>query len=364
MAEAARLRGPDIILRTAPPLSATSDAPLAEVPQIPASASNDPADLAAGVTPEISPQEKAEAVRDKNEPTPNALDSKTGDQDADKGDADPEIDRIQIDGKDVPLPPWMKREITKARNRQRDAEATSKQAADALDALRAEVEALKAKTTQADPEIQVKPVETPTDPRPTRDQFDDPESYDEALTTWATREGERKASEKIAAEQAEADAKTKQAEKEALQAATQARIEKLNADWMERTIKAAERYADFKEVAEGNHTVTNDMALVILHADNGPDIAYYLGKNPEESERIAALPVPLQGHELGKIAARLATPQARTPRPRPLDPIEGGNGPADTSGREPSMEEVAARVNSRYAANRRPFISAEPTRRQ
>ena len=45
----APLRGPDIILRTAPPLSATTDAPLTEVPKPPASASNDPADQAIGL---------------------------------------------------------------------------------------------------------------------------------------------------------------------------------------------------------------------------------------------------------------------------------------------------------------------------
>lgn len=362
MAEAARLRGPDIILRTAPPLSATSDAPLADTVAIPTSASNDPADLAAGVTPEISAADKAEAVRDKNEATPDGKPNTTAEELAAAVD-DPEIDKIQIDGKEVPLPPWMKREITKARNRQREAEATSKLAADSLDALRAEVEKLKTAAPTEQTEV-VKPAETQTDPRPTRDQFDDPESYDDALTTWATREGERRAGEKIAAEQAAAEAKTREAEVAAQNARAQERIAELNANWIEKTTVAAQKYPDFKEVAEGNHTVSNDMALAILHANNGADVAYYLGQNPEESARIATLPPVAQGLQIGMIASRLATPAARSPRPRPLEVIEGGSGVSDTSEREASMEEVAARVNARYAANRRPFISAEPSARR
>ena len=52
-------RGPDLLVRTAPPLSATADEPLMSVEALPVSASADPKDLERGVPAEITPEAKA-----------------------------------------------------------------------------------------------------------------------------------------------------------------------------------------------------------------------------------------------------------------------------------------------------------------
>jgi hypothetical protein len=349
-------RGPDILVRTAPPLSATSDTPLAAIAKPPESASNHADDHAAGVPTEMSPEDQAAARTARTDPGP-ADDDKASDKTATAAtETDAEIDKITVDGKDVPLPPWMKREITKARNRQRDAETAAKTAADELAAIRATVEELKAK--MAAPEL---PVEPAADPRPTRDKFEDPESYDEALTAWAEREGGRKVAAKVAQDKAEAEAALAEQGAKAQQEAVDAELARLNTIWTEKVARATEKYPDYAAVAQADDLkISIPMAHAIVELDNGTDVAYHLGRNPEEAARIFALNPTAQAVQVALLSARLATPQPRT-RARPLEPIDtAANAPSDTSAREESMDEVAARVNRGYAAIRRPFLAASP----
>ena len=364
-------RGPDILIRTAPPLSATSDGPLGEVAKPPVSASNDAGDQDSGVPGEMSAQDQADART-----------AKVTDVTAPTGKKPPaaKTPEAEIDVSDLAsnLPGYAVREISKARKAARtqvaeataQADAAAKSATEAADAARAELAALRAKL-QATPPAESEPAVNRTeaegrsggatrDPsaeaRPTRDTFDDPDAYDTALSEWAMREGVRTAEAKIASDRAAAEAA-------AQKSAQEAEIAALNTRWEASKAKASEKYQDYAAVAEGEHTVSVPMAHAILVLENGTDVAYHLGKNPEESARIAAIKNPMmQVLEIGKIAARLAAPPSRAPRSRPLEPIDGSFSPADTSGREPSMEEVAARVNGRYQAGRRPFLEASPGR--
>ena len=371
-------RGPDILIRTAPPLSATSDGPLGEVAKPPVSASNDAGDQDSGVPGEMSAQDQADART-----------AKVTDVTAPTGKKPPaaKTPEAEIDVSDLAsnLPGYAVREISKARKAARtqvaeataQADAAAKSATEAADAARAELAALRAKL-QATPPAESEPAVNRTeaegrsggatrDPsaeaRPTRDTFDDPDAYDTALSEWAMREGVRSAEAKIASDKAAADAAARTATEAAQKSAQEAEIVALKNRWEASKAKATEKYADYASVAEGDHTVSVPMAHAILALENGPDVAYHLGKNPEESARIAAITNPMmQVLEVGKIAARLAAPPSRAPRSRPLEPIDGSFSPADTSGREPSMEEVAARVNGRYQAGRRPFLEASPGR--
>lgn len=348
-------RGPDILVRTAPALSATVDSPLGEVARPPASASNDAADQANGAAPEMSPQDQAAARSARVVDPDAAVDTGTADAEGDKkAPENDEIETIQVDGKDVPLPPWMKREITKARNRQRDAEAAAKSAADELAAIKASVEDLKAK------------VEAPKEPlpkaeediRPTRDKFDDPDAYDEALTAWATREGARKAGEAQAAQVKKAEDEAAARAADAKQAADDAEVTRLQAEWQTKRAKAAEKYSDYEAVTTADDLqITPIMAVRITRTGNGADVAYYLGQNKDEASRIAALPDPTdQVAEIALISARLAAPATRAPRPRPLEPVDSSAALADTSRREPSMEEWGNRRTKEILGSRRPFI--------
>jgi hypothetical protein len=70
--------------------------------------------------------------------------------------------------------------------------------------------------------------------------------------------------------------------------------------------------------------ITPIMAQTIQASDAGPDVAYYLGSNPKEAERIARLPAILQAKEIGKIESKLASSppvKKSTAAPQPISPV-------------------------------------------
>lgn len=94
---------------------------------------------------------------------------------------------------------------------------------------------------------------------------------------------------------------------------------------------ATEKYADFKQVAYGDHVrITQVMADTIRASEVGPDVAYYLGSNPAEASKIADLPPFLQAKEIGRLEAKLlSNPSVKktTSAPPPIAPVNarGGN---------------------------------------
>lgn len=95
----------------------------------------------------------------------------------------------------------------------------------------------------------------------------------------------------------------------------------------ERVDAAMEKYDDWEAVATApTHDVTPEMAETIKMSEVGPEIAYWLGLHPEESNRIATLHPLLQARELGKIEAKLASeplePKKKTSSaPAPINPV-------------------------------------------
>ena len=89
--------------------------------------------------------------------------------------------------------------------------------------------------------------------------------------------------------------------------------------------KAREKYDDFEQVAYNpNLPITDVMAQSIQASDIGPEVAYHLGANPKEAERIARLSPILQAKEIGKLEAKLASdpPVKKTSNaPTPISPI-------------------------------------------
>ena len=66
------------------------------------------------------------------------------------------------------------------------------------------------------------------------------------------------------------------------------------------------------------------MAQTIQASDIGPELAYYLGANPKEAERISRLAPFLQAKEIGKVEAKLADnpPVKRSSTaPSPISPV-------------------------------------------
>ena len=100
----------------------------------------------------------------------------------------------------------------------------------------------------------------------------------------------------------------------------------------------SDKYADFEQVVYNPKLpITNVMAETIQASDVGPDLAYYLGSNPQEAARISRLSPFLQAKEIGKIEAKLLDnpPVKKTSSaPAPISPVTAkaaGNPSYDTT---------------------------------
>jgi len=135
---------------------------------------------------------------------------------------------------------------------------------------------------------------------PPAEQFESTEAYAEALAA-------RKAEELLA----QREAQRQQAE--------------LLEAYGELEEEARAKYDDFEQVAYNPKLpITETMAQTIRASDVGPEIAYYLGSNPKEADRISRLSAILQAKEIGKVEAKLASdpPTKKTSTaPAPISPV-------------------------------------------
>lgn len=122
--------------------------------------------------------------------------------------------------------------------------------------------------------------------------------------------------------EAYAEARASQIADQRKQAESQAAI--LEA-YQEREEEARDKYDDFEQVAYNPKlTVTPVMAETIQASDQGPDVIYWLGSNPNEAARISKLLPFQQAKEIGKIEAKLASdPPVRktSSAPPPIVPV-------------------------------------------
>jgi len=137
-------------------------------------------------------------------------------------------------------------------------------------------------------------------PTATADQFESPEAYADALAY-------QKAEELIAKREA---------------AKQHSQVLESYHDLEE---EARNKYDDFAQVAYNPKLpVTDVMAETIQSSEIGPELAYYLGSNPKEAERISRMTPLSQAKEIGKIEAKLVSAppvKKTTSAPAPISPV-------------------------------------------
>ena len=137
-------------------------------------------------------------------------------------------------------------------------------------------------------------------PAATADQFESTEAYADALAY-------QKAEELIAKREA---------------AKQQSQVLESYHDLEE---EARAKYDDFEQVAYNPKLpITNVMAETIQSSDVGPELAYYLGSNPKEADRISRMTPLSQAKEIGKIEAKLVSSppmKKTTSAPAPISPV-------------------------------------------
>ncbi len=155
--------------------------------------------------------------------------------------------------------------------------------------------------------------------RPTAEKFKTYDEYVEALTDWKLAERTR----------AEAEARRMESEGRSLAG---------------KIAKAEEKYPDFRTVAlNPDVPITEAMYRALVDSDAGADIAYFLGKNPVEAGRIAALPPVAAVKEIGRLEMKFAEKNSGARRvsqaPAPVRTVSGAANTVDKAPAEMSMEE-------------------------
>jgi len=311
---------PDILANDAPALSATSDAPNI---------------AAAEPAPDPEPTETAQEAAVEAEGVEAVDDAPEQEEATDAPETPPQP---------APKQNSYQRRISELTSARRAAEERADRAIAALEAF--------AKTNQPPP-VETKsdaPLPAP-EPRPARDDFADPDTYDTALIEWSARQTARITAQEV--EQREATRRAAE-EKTRSDAAMMEEGQRLAATWQERRAKTLEAHPDFAEVAENpDLQIPVSMVPTLLEIDNGPEVLYHLGSNPDEAARLSKLSERQQVIELGRISERLSQPRRPqvTKAPKPITPLGNNNtaGPKDPN--DMTTEE--------YAAYRMPKLNAD-----
>ena len=173
--------------------------------------------------------------------------------------------------------------------------------------LRAELEMLR-RGQQPQQQQEQRQVEQQAAPK--LEQYQSIEEYLDALADF-------KAAQK-------ADKVFKEREAAERQSRQQSEQAKLHEGFTKQTEDARAVYDDFDEVVDNpDLPISQAMAEAIMRSTNGADVAYYLGKNPEQAARLASLDPFSAAVEIGRIAATVVRPQPRkaSNAPPPIQPV-------------------------------------------
>lgn len=177
------------------------------------------------------------------------------------------------------------------------------------------------------------PAKPPASDKPTPDKFQTYEDYVEALADWKSEQKVSKALE-------ERETKVKQQEQEAQ---TKATFDSYN----KRVSEFRGEHDDFDEVVgRDDISIPQSVQLAIVEMDNGPEVAYYLGQNPEEAEKLLDLSPIKAIIAVGQIAATLTKD---SPEPRPVSRAAAPVKPVGSSSTRSSvsLEELPQREYNR-----------------
>lgn len=165
-------------------------------------------------------------------------------------------------------------------------------------------------------ETEPKPVAPTTQPvAPRLSQFEDLEAYEAArdayqaaMVQWELAKVRRAEEQKVQQEQQRKQAET----------------------FAERVKEAEKQHPDFQDVAFSEDVPYSPaMARIVPELEQGAEVAYFFGKNPEEAARISRLSDVAAAIEIGKIVAKIAAPPEK---PKPVAATKAPKPPAVITG--------------------------------
>lgn len=265
----------------------------------------------------IEEEPASEEVVDES-PDTDGEDEPGGEEDAEDGDAIP--DDQEPEPEEDPVPKGVKKRLDKLTKEKYAERARADEAQRKL----AEIER---KNEEA----------AATEEAPKREDYEDYEDFVADKAAFAAKQTYRKEM------QADAEKKVESDRQVALEKSFKAHEDRVEA--------YKEKVEDFDDVAYGDHILpvmrgAPHLAQLVVESEQGPEIAYHLGSNPEVAEKIAAMPMHLAAKEIGKIEARLEKapkPKNKSKAPEPIKPVKGKDaGAVERSAEEMPMEEYAA----------------------
>lgn len=134
---------------------------------------------------------------------------------------------------------------------------------------------------------------------PDEDDFDDYESYSKAYIDYSTKKAMEENRDRNIESQYQDNINRE--------------AEIVSEQFKERSIAAQEAHEDFVEVVSNpDLQITPSMVYVMADSEIGGEIAYYLGKHPEEAARISVMPESLMGRAITSIESKLSKPIKKT----------------------------------------------------
>jgi hypothetical protein len=182
--------------------------------------------------------------------------------------------------------------------------------------------------------------------RPVKFQYETEEAYEDALLEWNNQ-------------RAAIQAKTEHERIQKEQAQRKAEEDWKRFDRKGDALRAV--YEDYDEIIK-SPVFTPAMQMVILESDNGPELAYFLGRpeNRDTADRLLNLSVERQIYELGKLETSLliAKKTKKVPSaPAPINPVATGgmSGEIDISKMtiDEFMEYERKKIRDRYEAEQK-----------
>jgi len=172
--------------------------------------------------------------------------------------------------------------------------------------------------------------------KPMSGDFTDIGEFEKAVDKWARAEAVK-------------EYETKQREQ-----ASRTQNEKLTRDWQEKVDDSD--YEDWDEIV-GNLKPETPLNIALMHTENGVDIAYHLGKNRKEVDRILGLNPAQQFIEIGKLSVKLSLkaepPKQSSKAPPPIAPVSGASAvPDDTIKPQQPFEEYQKIGNKMFRGRR------------
>jgi hypothetical protein len=157
---------------------------------------------------------------------------------------------------------------------------------------------------------------------PNPDDFETDQEYNTANANYYAEVSANAADARISAKEQEVRQQEQQSTKEAI----------ANKYW-DKVESVSDSYENFEEIAHGHKFQDSSLTYMIADLDKGPEVAYHLGSNLDEAERIFNLPEVQRMRELTKLEYQVESlkPKVVSEAPDPITPL-GNSEQVDTVG--------------------------------